>query len=297
MLLRQSARHINRLRINTLSIDGISLKLQNFKRLNINNRTTSVRYFSANVNNSSSTTNINAVQDAVSQTGISDTLTDVAAAVVVESAQMGWAPKYYIMQFIDYVHIMADLPYWQSIVVVSLITRILLLPVSIKTAQNAARLAYVRPIMQKLQDAFKNNPNSHDPKEQLAYQKELKAVFQTNKVNPFMSFLLPLFQLPIFMSFFFALQEMGKYFPGYASGGAYWFLDLSAADATMVFPILNGLTFLLMIEVGSDGMPQNDTKDTFKMAMRGLSIVMVPMTMYMPQVSGSDNECVKSIEV
>jgi membrane protein insertase Oxa1/YidC/SpoIIIJ len=52
----------------------------------------------------------------------------------------------------------------------------------------------------------------------------------------------------------------------------------------MIFPILNGVTFFLLIEVGAEGMPQNATKDTFKMAMRAMSVVMVPMTMSMPQV-------------
>ena len=49
-----------------------------------------------------------------------------------------------------------------------------------------------------------------------------------------MSLAMPLVQLPVFMSFFWALQGMGEHFPGMESGGALWFTDLTVADSTLV---------------------------------------------------------------
>ena len=242
-----------------------------------------VRNFSSNGNSDTTETISTAVSD-VSEaiSSVDSTLTE--AAVDTASA-MSWGPKYQVMNLIEYMHITADIPYWQSIIVVSLITRFFLIPIAIKSAQNAARLAYIRPMMQKIQDRFKNNPKSHDPIEQKIYQQEIQSIFTKNKVNPLRSIIFPLFQLPIFLWFFMALRDMGTYYPGYMSGGAYWFMNLSAADTTLILPVLNGITFLLMAEVGADGMPESDNKGQFKMGMRVLAVAMVPLTMSMPQVN------------
>jgi len=61
-----------------------------------------------------------------------------------------------------------------------------------------------------------------------------------------------------------------------------WFTDLAAADSTMVLPVLNAVSFLMMIELGADGMASSD-QDKFKWVMRGLAFVMTPITMSMPQ--------------
>jgi len=61
-----------------------------------------------------------------------------------------------------------------------------------------------------------------------------------------------------------------------------WFTDLAAADSTMILPVMNAVSFLLMIELGADGMASSD-QDKFKWVMRGLAFVMTPLTMTMPQ--------------
>ncbi|CAE7853091.1 OXA1, partial [Symbiodinium microadriaticum] len=92
---------------------------------------------------------------------------------------------------------------------------------------------------------------------------------------------LPFIQLPIFVSLFFGIKQMGTYCPGFSSGGTAWFTDLAAADPYMVLPIINALSFLLMFEMNSDGFQTQDN-DTFKMVMRGLSVAIVPLTYAMP---------------
>ena len=49
----------------------------------------------------------------------------------------------------------------------------------------------------------------------------------------------------------------------------------------MALPILNAASFLLMIELGADGMATSD-RDKLKWIMRGLAFVMTPITMSMP---------------
>jgi YidC/Oxa1 family membrane protein insertase len=125
-----------------------------------------------------------------------------------------------------------------------------------------------------------------DMRVKMRYQKEMQSLFVKYKVNPFRSLMMPFVQLPIFISFFFGLKEMGTYFPALATGGAYWFTDLSAADPYMIFPVANAVSFLLMVEMGSDGL-QTSQQQTFKWGMRGLAVTMAPLTMSIPQVCPS----------
>ena len=54
-----------------------------------------------------------------------------------------------------------------------------------------------------------------------------------------------------------------------------WFPDLSVADPTYALPLLTSGLFLIMIEVGADGMNASANKDqakTMKNVMRGMGV-------------------------
>jgi YidC/Oxa1 family membrane protein insertase len=88
------------------------------------------------------------------------------------------------MNMIEQAHVMGDLPNWASIVAVTVGIRTLLLPLAMKTVSNGARMAVLKPEMQKLTDSFKDDPNSGDPRVNTQYQAELKNLFVEHKLNP-----------------------------------------------------------------------------------------------------------------
>jgi YidC/Oxa1 family membrane protein insertase len=188
------------------------------------------------------------------------------------------------MNMIEQAHVMGDSPNWAFIFAVTIGIRTLLLPLAMKTVSNGARMAVLKPEMQKLTDSFKEDPNSGDPRAKNQYQAELKNLFVEHKVNPLQSIMMPLFQFPIFISLFLALRDMGTYFPGFVTGGTSWFSDLTAADPYYIFPVFNAVTFLIMIEIAKDGMNMGPQAKTMNLVMRGLGVAMVPLTMSMPQV-------------
>lgn len=218
---------------------------------------------------------VNAVVEAAAS------ITDSAAAQLVLIDPPGFLSGS-IMKTIDHLHIFADIPYWQSIIAVTVVTRIFLLPIALKTVQASARMALMKPHMERVKDAMMNDPNKSDPRTAARYQNEYKAMFLKYKVNPIRSILWPLAQFPIFIGFFWALKDMGLHYPELATGGALWFTNLTIADASYVLPVFNSLSFLAMIELGSDGLPQNK-QGQFKWIMRGLAGAMIPMTASLPQ--------------
>jgi YidC/Oxa1 family membrane protein insertase len=212
-------------------------------------------------------------------TGVED-----AANVMIEAApELGWNPVDIAIYLIENLHQYADIPYWQAIVVFTFALRIGLLPIALRGVQNGNRMALLKPDMTKVQNAMKSSEGMADPKLQARYQMEMKQLFVKHDVNPFRALALPLAQMPIFVSLFMGLRQMQDYYPDYCNGGVLWFTDLSVADPTYVLPVLNAFSFLLMIEMGADGMEQSN-KGMFKNIMRGLAVVMVPMTVSMPQV-------------
>ena len=208
-----------------------------------------------------------------------------ASDVVLQSVKtLGYNPVDLVITIIEGIHNYIDIPYWGAIAVFTVGMRIFLLPVALKGAQNANRMAHLKPEMERVQAAMKAAEGGmNDPRIQQRYQMEMKELFVKHKVNPMRALVMPFLQMPIFISAFMALRQFQDYFPAFSTGGTLWFTDLTAADPYMILPVVNALSFLLMIEIGADGM-DSGMKSTFKNIMRGLGVVMVPLTMAMPQV-------------
>lgn len=208
---------------------------------------------------------------------------DAATAVVVQTAPQVNMVVEQIMNGIELIHTFTGVPYWGAICLATIGIRLLMLPVAIKTVQGTARMAQMRPEMAKVQELMNNDPNISDSRVKLKYQGEMQALFKKYNVNPLRAIMWPLAQFPVFIAFFMALRDMGNHFPGFAEGGALWFTDLTAPDELLILPIFNSLSFLAMIELGGDGVQMAQAKQ-FQWIMRGMAVVMIPLTMSMPQV-------------
>jgi YidC/Oxa1 family membrane protein insertase len=177
---------------------------------------------------------------------------NVAEELVTTVPDLGWSPKDLAMQYIDWSHIFLDIPYWQAIIAATALLRVVILPISIKSQINAARMATLRPEMEKLNEIVKKDPlfASGDMATKARYQAEFQAMFKRHQVNPIRSMILPFIQLPLFVSFFLALRDMGNLYPGFETGGDFWFSNLALPDPMWILPAYNSLSFLFMVEMG-----------------------------------------------
>src|SRR5215212_8664609 len=85
-----------------------------------------------------------------------------------------------------------------AIVCLTLLIRMLLLPLTLKQFRSMQSMARLQPEMKKLQDRFKGD------KERL--NQEMMKFYRENKVNPFASCLPMVAQLPVFLSLFYMLR-------------------------------------------------------------------------------------------
>lgn len=196
-------------------------------------------------------------------------------AVVSVASELGYSPPHLVIRLIENVHLMAEIPYWETIVVTTIALRIFLLPVAIYTTVSASRMAHARPKIIHLQTEFQNHPNVLDPAAQDEFRRKMTQLLEREQVNPARTIIFPFLQIPILISFFFGLRQLTEHLPDAVTGGTMWFTDLSATDQTYIFPVLNALSFMAMIEIGTYGVPINKDVERFKWVSASFDLIYV----------------------
>ena len=112
---------------------------------------------------------------------------------------------------LDWLHTTLHLPWAWAIVTLTVLVRILLVPLVIKQIHSMQTLQKHAPEMKAIQQKYK-----HDKQRQ---QEELMKFYRENKVNPAASCLPLVLQLPVFFALYFVLKDFSKHPP---SGSLSW---------------------------------------------------------------------------
>ena len=116
---------------------------------------------------------------------------------------------------LETLHSSLGLPWAWAVICVTLIVRILLVPLTIKQIHSMQRLQRYAPQLKELQKKYK-----HD-KQKL--REEQMKFFQEHQVNPAASCLPMLLQIPVFFSLYFVLRDFEKeIFPDYPDSELGW---------------------------------------------------------------------------
>ena len=89
-----------------------------------------------------------------------------------------------------------------SIVALTVIVRVLLVPVAIRQIHSMQSLQIHAPEMKAIQQRYKADRQKQS--------EELMKFYKENKINPYASCLPIVFQIPIFISLFFVLRDFEK---------------------------------------------------------------------------------------
>jgi YidC/Oxa1 family membrane protein insertase len=103
---------------------------------------------------------------------------------------------------LDWLHDSAGLPWAWSIVALTLIVRMLLVPLTVRQIHSMQSLQRHMPEMKALQNRYK-----HDKKRQ---QEELMKFYRENSINPAASCLPLVAQLPVFIALYFVLRDLSN---------------------------------------------------------------------------------------
>ena len=120
-----------------------------------------------------------------------------------------------LTEVLTWLHESAGLTWAWSIVALTVIVRMLLVPVAIRQIHSMQSLQIHAPEMKAIQQRYK-----HDRQRQ---SEELMKFYKENKINPYASCLPIVFQIPIFISLFFVLRDFEKeIFPDFPASSLEW---------------------------------------------------------------------------
>jgi YidC/Oxa1 family membrane protein insertase len=162
-----------------------------------------------------------------------------------------------------------------AIVGLTVVTRLAILPLSLKQIRSMRALQALQPQIKAIQQRYK------DDKQRL--QRELMSFYQRNKINPFASCVPLLLQLPVFLALFYTLRSSDFtneiHGPG-SDPGWLGIPDLSekATGATLI--ILLALYFVTM--VGSTSIMAASAEGTQRLMMYALPVIFTPLIISFP---------------
>jgi YidC/Oxa1 family membrane protein insertase len=179
---------------------------------------------------------------------------------------------------LEWFHVTAGLPWAWSIVAITLLVRILLVPVSVRQIHSMQSLQMHAPEMKAIQQRWK-----HDRQRQ---SEELMKFYRENKINPYASCLPIVFQIPIFIALFYTLRGFEKdvaQLPKYAGDSLSW---LGLVDITE--PTKDGFGVLLLViyvisQLTSTYLMSNQMQSTAQRAMiMVLPVIFIPFILNFP---------------
>lgn len=137
-----------------------------------------------------------------------------------------------------------------SIILVTILIRLVILPLMIKQTKSSKAMQALQPEMQKLKEKY----SSKDQKTQQKLQQETMALFQQHGVNPLAGCFPLIVQMPILIGFYHAISRTREI----AEHNFLWF-DLGSPDPLYLLPLIAGVTTFIqqkMMMAGVDNNPQ-----------------------------------------
>lgn len=141
--------------------------------------------------------------------------------------------------------------YGYSIIIFTILTKILLLPINIKQTESTKRMNEINPKMKEIQEKYKNDKEKMNQK--------LLELYKENNYNPASGCLPALIQMPILFSLFYVIQNPVKYvfldanvYEGIAKN-LWWLKDLGKSEmsATLLTVGGFGLPILAVLSAAS----------------------------------------------
>ncbi|HLY94785.1 MAG TPA: YidC/Oxa1 family membrane protein insertase [Gaiellaceae bacterium] len=107
---------------------------------------------------------------------------------------------------LNFLHYNVGLPWAWSIVGLTVIVRMLLVPLTVRQIHSMQNLQRFAPQMKEIQKKYKSDRAKQN--------EELMKFYRENNINPAASCLPMLFQLPVFIALYYALKNFSKHPPG-----------------------------------------------------------------------------------
>jgi YidC/Oxa1 family membrane protein insertase len=149
--------------------------------------------------------------------------------------------------------------WWLAIVMLTIIVRTLLFPITYRQVKSMRRMQDLKPDMDRIRAEYKEDVQKQ--------REEMAKLYQERQVNP-LGGCLPIFiQLPIFLVLYYTIRHFDT-LESFRTGGLLWFQDLTQPDHLFLLPVLYVLTMM-----ASQELTIRNTATQQKQVMRFLPII------------------------
>ena len=150
-------------------------------------------------------------------------------------------------------------PWWLAIVMLTVIVRGLLFPITYRQVRSMRRMQDLKPDMDRIRAEYKDDVQKQ--------REEMAKLYRERQVNPLGGCLPVFIQLPIFLVLYYTIRHFDT-LESFRTGGLLWFQDLTIYDHLFILPVLYVLTMM-----ASQELTIRNTATQQKQLMRFLPII------------------------
>ncbi|ALC83200.1 OxaA precursor [Bacillus gobiensis] len=194
----------------------------------------------------------------------------------ITSESTGFWDQYIVYPLSQVIIFFAELMgnnYGLSIVVVTILIRLLILPLMLKQLRSSKAMQALQPEILKLREKY----SSKDQKTQQKLQQETMSLFQKNGVNPLAGCFPILIQMPILLGFYQAIMRTHEI----SNHNFLWF-DLGDRDPFFILPIVAGITTFTQQKLMMAGNPATSQNPQMAMMLWLMPIMIVVFAINFP---------------
>lgn len=137
--------------------------------------------------------------------------------------------------------------YGLAILVMVLIVRTLILPLTLKQVKSSKAMQAIQPELNKIRETYKDNPEKQ--------QQETMKLFQENKVNPMAGCFPLIIQMPVFIALYNSIYHNSA-----IREHSFLWLQLGEPDKLYILPLIAALTTYIQTKMMSSMTPQNSVQ-------------------------------------
>ena len=131
-------------------------------------------------------------------------------------------------------------PWWLSIVMLTIVVRTALFPLTVKQAKSLRRMQELKPELDEIRKKHEDEPHEQ--------QRAVMKLYAEREINPLGGCLPLLVQMPVFLGLYYTIKEFEN-LQSFTTGGLLWFQDLTVADPFYVLPVIFVLTLMASQEI------------------------------------------------
>ncbi|KAL8929485.1 MAG: hypothetical protein Q9208_001154 [Pyrenodesmia sp. 3 TL-2023] len=194
----------------------------------------------------------------------------------------GWGPTAFMQWSLEHVHVLLGTPWWASLGLTALAIRVFLFRFYLGAADNAGRLATIKPHMTDLQARLDAAKQIQDMPAMMRCTQELRNLYAAAGIKMWKNFF-PLLQVPLAYGMFRLTRNMADLpLPGLETGGTLWFHDLTSLDPYFILPVITGTATFYLFKMGGEAGTAAWPPALFKFLQWGMPIISTVFTAFWP---------------